>query len=85
MARCHRIGQAKPVLVFRLLTTGSVEIDMMEKQVCRMTIAKVGRLSGERMKHASLYEPFARLHRNIPLYSQVICLRDVFDVTLEKG
>lgn len=33
MARCHRIGQKKPVMVYRLLTTGSVEIDMMEKQV----------------------------------------------------
>lgn len=33
MARCHRIGQKSPVMVYRLLTTGSVEIDMMEKQV----------------------------------------------------
>lgn len=33
MARCHRIGQQKPVMVYRLLTTGSVEIDMMAKQV----------------------------------------------------
>ncbi|CAM9124317.1 unnamed protein product, partial [Laminaria digitata] len=42
MARCHRIGQTKPVMVFRLLTTGSVEIDMMEKQVGRVGIAKAG-------------------------------------------
>lgn len=33
MARCHRIGQQKPVMVYRLLTTGSVEIDIMAKQV----------------------------------------------------
>ena len=31
--RCHRIGQTRPVVVYRLLTIGSVEIDMMEKQV----------------------------------------------------
>ena len=31
--RCHRYGQTRPVVVYRLLTTGSVEIDMMEKQV----------------------------------------------------
>ena len=31
--RCHRIGQTRPVVVYRLLTIGSVEIEMMEKQV----------------------------------------------------
>ena len=30
--RCHRIGQTKNVVVYRMLTIGSVEIDMMEKQ-----------------------------------------------------
>ena len=31
--RCHRIGQQKPVIVYRLLTVDSVDIDMMEKQI----------------------------------------------------
>mmetsp|Transcript_3344 Transcript_3344/g.4278 ORF Transcript_3344/g.4278 Transcript_3344/m.4278 type:complete len:788 (+) Transcript_3344:91-2454(+) len=44
MDRCHRIGQTRPVAVYRLLTTGSVDIEMMEKQISkkkleRMTIA----------------------------------------------
>lgn len=44
MDRCHRIGQTRPVAVYRLLTAGSVDITMMEKQISkkkleRMTIA----------------------------------------------
>ncbi|CAE7308793.1 CHR5, partial [Symbiodinium microadriaticum] len=31
--RCHRIGQKKEVAVYRFLTAGSVEIDVMEKQI----------------------------------------------------
>ena len=31
MDRCHRIGQNRPVAVYRLLTAGSVDINMMEK------------------------------------------------------
>jgi ATP-dependent DNA helicase len=43
-ARCHRIGQTRPVAVYRLITTNSVDVEMMEKQVSkkkleRMTIA----------------------------------------------
>ena len=43
----HRIGQTKPVAVYRLLTFGSVDIDMMEKALSkkkleRMTIAGGG-------------------------------------------
>ena len=55
MDRCHRLGQTRPVAVYRLLTCGSVDIEMMEKQVSkkkleRMTIAggdfrKAGRRS----------------------------------------
>jgi len=33
MDRCHRIGQKKPVMVYRLLTSCSVEISMMERQI----------------------------------------------------
>ena len=44
MDRCHRMGQTRPVAVYRLLTVNSVDIEMMEKQVSkkkleRMTIA----------------------------------------------
>ncbi|KAL3921465.1 MAG: hypothetical protein SGILL_002733 [Bacillariaceae sp.] len=44
MDRCHRLGQTRPVAVYRLLTANSVDIEMMEKQVSkkkleRMTIA----------------------------------------------
>lgn len=44
MDRCHRMGQTRPVAVYRLLTCNSVDIEMMEKQVSkkkleRMTIA----------------------------------------------
>jgi ATP-dependent DNA helicase len=55
MDRCHRMGQDRPVAVYRLLTVNSVDIEMMEKQVSkkkleRMTIAggdfrKAGRRS----------------------------------------
>lgn len=41
---CHRIGQTRPVAVYRLITANSVDIEMMEKQISkkkleRMTIA----------------------------------------------
>lgn len=55
MDRCHRMGQTRPVAIYRLLTTNSVDIVMMEKQISkkkleRMTIAggdfrKAGRRS----------------------------------------
>lgn len=44
MDRAHRLGQDRPVAVYRLLTVNSVDIEMMEKQISkkkleRMTIA----------------------------------------------
>jgi hypothetical protein len=39
--RCHRIGQKKPVVVYRLLTRGSVEIDMMEKQISKRKLERM--------------------------------------------
>ena len=44
MDRCHRLGQTRPVAVYRLLTCNSVDMEMMEKQMSkkkleRMTIA----------------------------------------------
>ena len=38
VSRCHRIGQERPVVVYRLLTTGSIEIDMMEKQISKKKV-----------------------------------------------
>lgn len=39
--RCHRIGQKKPVVVYRMLTRGSVEIDMMEKQISKRKLERL--------------------------------------------
>jgi ATP-dependent DNA helicase len=41
MDRAHRIGQKKPVAVYRLLTMGSVEIDMMEKQISKKKLERM--------------------------------------------
>lgn len=41
MDRAHRIGQTQPVAVYRLLTTGSVEIDMMEKQISKKKLERM--------------------------------------------
>ena len=38
MDRCHRIGQERPVAVYRLLTAGSVDMDMMEKQISKKKV-----------------------------------------------
>ncbi|CAM9927305.1 unnamed protein product, partial [Hapterophycus canaliculatus] len=47
MARCHRIGQEKPVMVYRLLTTGSVEIEMMAKQISKKKLERVAVQGGD--------------------------------------
>jgi len=47
MDRAHRIGQNKPVLVFRLLTTGSVEIMMMEKQISKKKLERMAVTGGD--------------------------------------
>ena len=64
MDRCHRLGQTRPVAVYRLLTCNSVDIEMMEKQMSkkkleRMTIAggdfrKAGRRSAGDMTFEKL-------------------------------
>ncbi len=64
MDRCHRLGQTRPVAVYRLLTCNSVDIEMMENQVSkkkleRMTIAggdfrKAGRRSTGDMTYEKL-------------------------------
>lgn len=39
--RCHRIGQDRPVVVYRLLTADSVEIDVMEKQISKKKLDRL--------------------------------------------
>ena len=36
MDRCHRIGQTRPVLVFRLATAGSVEGKLLARAGCAL-------------------------------------------------
>ena len=47
MDRCHRIGQTRPVAVYRLLTVGSVDIDMMEKQISKKELERMTIAGGE--------------------------------------
>lgn len=47
MDRCHRIGQNRPVAVYRLLTTGSVDIDMMEKQMSKKKLERMAIVGGD--------------------------------------
>jgi len=39
--RAHRIGQKRAVAVYRLLTQGSVEIEMMEKQISKKKLERM--------------------------------------------
>ena len=39
--RCHRIGQKKPVLVYRFITVNSVEIDMLDKQISKKKLERL--------------------------------------------
>ena len=39
--RCHRIGQRRSVMTYRLLTAGTVEIEMMEKQISKKKLERL--------------------------------------------
>lgn len=39
--RCHRFGQKRPVVAYRLLSAGSVEIDMMHKQISKKKLERI--------------------------------------------
>lgn len=41
MDRCHRIGQTKPVLVFRLATSNSVEGKMLRRAGDKMALERL--------------------------------------------
>jgi len=47
MDRCHRIGQTRPVAVYRLLTNGSVDIEMMEKQMSKKKLERMAIVGGD--------------------------------------
>jgi ATP-dependent DNA helicase len=47
MDRCHRIGQTRPVAVYRLLSSGSVDIDMMEKQISKKKLERMAIVGGD--------------------------------------
>jgi len=47
MDRCHRIGQTLPVAVYRLLTAGSVDIEMMEKQISKKKLERMAITGGD--------------------------------------
>jgi ATP-dependent DNA helicase len=48
--RCHRIGQTRNVLVYRLLTVGSVEIEMLEKQISKKKLERLSIVGGDYRK-----------------------------------
>ena len=47
MDRCHRIGQDRPVAVYRLLTAGSVDMEMMEKQISKKKLDRMAIAGGD--------------------------------------
>jgi len=53
MDRCHRIGQDRPVAVYRLLTVNSVDIDMMEKQMSKKKLERMAIVGGDFRKAGS--------------------------------
>ena len=53
MDRCHRIGQDRPVAVYRLLTVNSVDIEMMEKQISKKKLERMAIVGGDFRKAGS--------------------------------
>jgi ATP-dependent DNA helicase len=53
MDRCHRIGQTRPVAVYRLLTANSVDIEMMEKQISKKKLERMAIVGGDFRKAGS--------------------------------
>uniref|UniRef100_A0A7S2UFY8 Uncharacterized protein n=1 Tax=Attheya septentrionalis TaxID=420275 RepID=A0A7S2UFY8_9STRA len=53
MDRCHRIGQTRPVAVYRLMTVNSVDIEMMEKQISKKKLERMAITGGDFRKAGS--------------------------------
>lgn len=63
MDRCHRIGQTRPVAVYRLLTVGSVDIEMMEKQISKKKLERMAIVGGDFRKAGSRFRgEFSTMH-----------------------
>jgi ATP-dependent DNA helicase len=45
--RCYRIGQNRPVAVYRLLTVNSVDVEMMEAQISKNKLARMAISGGD--------------------------------------
>lgn len=45
--RCHRIGQTKDVVVYRFVTIGTVEIDIIKKQISKKKLERLTISSGD--------------------------------------
>lgn len=45
--RCHRIGQVKNVVAYRLLTAGTVDIQMMERQISKRKLERLAITGGD--------------------------------------
>ena len=50
---CSRIGQTRPVAVYRLLTANSVDIEMMEKQISKKKLERMAIVGGDFRKAGS--------------------------------
>mmetsp|Transcript_1513 Transcript_1513/g.2056 ORF Transcript_1513/g.2056 Transcript_1513/m.2056 type:complete len:788 (-) Transcript_1513:75-2438(-) len=56
MDRCHRIGQTRPVAVYRLLSVGSVDIEMMEKALSKKKLERMAIAGGGFKKPGTTHE-----------------------------
>lgn len=56
--RCHRIGQQRPVVTYRLITTNSVDIEMLEKQVSKKKLERLA-IQGGDFRHGAMKSNFA--------------------------
>ncbi|CAM9746404.1 unnamed protein product, partial [Heterosigma akashiwo] len=45
--RAHRLGQTRPVAVYRLVSAGSVEVEMMEKAVSKKKLERMAIVGGD--------------------------------------
>eukprot|EP00798_Chlamydomonas_sp_ICE-L_P024975 gene24975-10636_t len=76
MDRCHRIGQTRPVLVFRLATANSVEGKMLKKAASKMALEKLVIKKGA-FKELSSYEAGSKAATSMSASELIELLRGV--------
>ena len=54
MDRCHRIGQTKKVFIYRLITSQTVEENMIERQAIKLKLDQIVIQKGGQVKNQSL-------------------------------